>query len=204
MTKNQNFQTTPAGVVGAVVILVLGGVVLYAIVAFAIKSGAFIVTNLSTWGTDVDAEVMAVIVSVILTFAVTQWTTTRQPRRNLIEQTNSQKTEVYQKFMPLLAKAINSSKFPNTETDNIITPELATQFVTYGGNKVVKSFVKWKDAETEGHVHNALLLAGDLLLEIRKDLKMNNQGISRDDVARTVLKMRRQPPRPLDPSQPVP
>ena len=73
------------------------------------------------------------------------------------------------------------------EQDAIDTNNLAVDPITCGNRNVVKAFKAWRVAKEEQDPHAAIFTAGDLLLAIRKDLKLNSKGISSEDLMRCIM-----------------
>ena len=193
MAKNPTSQTNPGAAFGGCVVIVIAAAVFLGIVFVTIQSASFIVTRFSAWGAKIDPEVMAALVGVPLTFAVTYWGATKQIRNRTVEYMNSRKIEIYHEFMSFLAIALETVEQQDEVTiDSDSDHKHAIQLITHGSNNVVKLFKQWKVAE-EGHDSpQALLFAGKLLLEIRKDLKMSNKGITGEDLLRCISNIRRQ------------
>ena len=190
MTQNTNNQTSPGAVVAAILALVGGLVVLYFTVTFAVQAASFMASSLSRWGANVDAEVMAVIVGAFLAFALTQLNTMRQSRNQLTSQTNQKKLETYHNAVLLLSQSPFSPKISQLDPkqDASSTNSLAADIITCGNNNVIKAFKAWRITKEEQNPATAILAAGNLLLAIRKDLNLNNRGISNEDLMRCIMK----------------
>ena len=190
MTKTPTAQTNSGTVVAATIIVVVGALaILGVIVYFAIQSAAFIGSQLSSWGTEIDPEIMAVIVGSILTFAITKLSNMIQDRRQTIQQMSLKKLETYIEFMSHFARTIGASEQQNesvSKNDDALIASLAVQLVAYGGNDVIKAYKEWKVVERRGNVIAFPLVAGNLLMAIRKDLGMNNKGLSGEELLHCI------------------
>ncbi|MCY4071945.1 MAG: hypothetical protein OXG60_11665 [Chloroflexi bacterium] len=174
----------------AMFVIVFGGVALSFIVTFAIQFASFMASSLSKWGADVDAEVMAVIVAAILAFALTQYNAIRQSRNQLTYQADQQRRETYHNVVRHLSKSPFSPELLQLDPkqDATDTNNLASGIITCGSNDVIKAFRVWRVAKEEQDPHVAILAAGDLLLAIRRDLRLNNKNISNQDLMRCIMK----------------
>ena len=189
MTRNSNNKADAGTVVAGILVLAGGGTILYFVVTFAIQIASFTASNLSKWGADVDAEVMAVIVAAILAFALTQYNAIRQSRNQLTNQADQQRRETYRRVVRHLSQSPFSSELlqQDSNQDATDTNILASDIITCGSNDVIKAFRVWRVAKEEQDPHVAVLAAGDLLLAIRKDLKLNNRNISNQDLMRCIM-----------------
>ena len=156
MTKTPTAQTSSGAVVAATIIVVVGALaILYTIVYFAIQSAAFIGSQLSSWGTEIDPEIMAVILGSILTFAITKLSNMIPNRHQTTQQMSLKKLETYIEFMSHFARTIGASEQQNesaSNNDDAFIASLAVQLVAYGGNDVIKAYKEWKDVERQGDV----------------------------------------------------
>lgn len=192
MTQNTTNQTNPGAVAAAVLALVGGLVILYFIATFAIQAASFLASSLSRWGANVDAEVMAVIVAAILAFALTQLNATRQSRNQFTNQTNQKKLGIYRNAVHHVSKSPITPDISQLDAkqDESNTNSLAADIITCGNNNVIKAFKAWRIAKEQQDRDAAILAAGNLLLAIRKDLNLNNRGISNKDLMKCTMKIK--------------
>ena len=190
MTQNTNNATTPGAVTAAILAVVGGLVILYFTVTFAVQAASFLASSLSRWGADVDAEVMAVIVGAFVAYALTQLNSIRQSRNQMTNQTNQKKLETYHNAVHHLAKTPFSSDLlqQDSKQDDSNTNSLAADIITCGNSNVIKAFKTWRIAKEERDPNIAVIAAGNLLLAIRKDLKLANKGISSEDLMRCIMR----------------
>ena len=164
--------------------------ILYFTVTFAVQVASFLASGLSNWGANVDAEVMAAIISALLVFALTQFNATRHSRNQMANQTNHRKLETYHSAVFFLTQSPLSPEYSQSdlEQNTSDTNRIAADIITCGNSDVIKAFRAWRTAKEEQDPNAAILAAGNLLLAIRKDLNLNNRGISNQDLMRCIMK----------------
>lgn len=190
MTQNSNNRIDASTIV-IVILLIAGAVaILYLIAIFAIQVASFAGSKLSGWGADIDAEVLAAIISAFLVFALTQLNAMRQHRNPLTSQNDQQKRSIYLSVVLYIAESPFSPELlqldPQQDTKEM--NRLATEIIICGSNDVIKAFKAWRVSKEQQDPHTAILAAGHLLLTIRRDLKLNNKNISNQDLMRCIMK----------------
>ena len=190
MTPNTANQSNAGTAIAAILAIVGALVILYFIVTFAVQATSFMASNLSQWGADVDGRVMAAIISAFLMFLVTQLNASRQSRSQFANQNSQKKLETYHNAVRHLALSPFSAELLqlDPELDAEDTNNLAADIITCGSNDVIKAFRAWRVAKEEQDPHAAILAGGNLLLAIRKDLKLNNKHLSSQDLMRCIMK----------------
>lgn len=184
-----------------VIILFGGGVILYFVLAYAIRV-------FSALDNQVAASIIAAVGTILAALVATLYAQRRSAIREIAESHRPKKVEIYSRFMDVLIEnQKNSNK--GLEQDDLTEKfvdffyEFTKDTLVWASPSFLRAYRAFKDAGGKGGV-NLLLLMDDMLREIRADLNISNKGIQRGDLIKMFLKDSSELDRALAGEHPMP
>ena len=144
--------------------------------------------------TSVDAKLAVGVVAAVATVLVATLTATLEKyyeRKQAVEaHFRERKVEIYDAFLKRLFKLFQLKG----KSDDELVPFLQKwqrKLVVWGGSKVLLTYIKWKNHLLSTYNEpnaETMLLMGDFLLAMRKDLGLLNKGIDRRTFVHLILR----------------
>jgi len=129
---------------------------------------------------NVQAAIIAGMVSVILALVNTRWV----QRRAVFEAHKEVKAEIYEGFMSKLTSLFETKGLKDGEEKDLqeFMTEFSSKIIIYGSPEVIKAFNEWRESAADPNKENILRKTGQLLLAMRADLGESTAGLNELDL----------------------
>ena len=177
--KRKDFPNILILVIG---LIAVGGLCYFAYLLIALFVNALSKVN-GEYAIVVIGAVLTIVSSVVLKILSHNYEKRNDERRSL----RGKKEEVYKELIEFFFKVIASEKLgkkpPNEQDINLFMNDFTQKLIIWGSDKVVNSFIIFRNRSLSGiKPERVLFLFEALLLEIRKDFGHKNKGIKQGDI----------------------
>ena len=111
-------------------------------------------------------------------------------RHSVEEHFRQRKADVYHQLISRVAMVFHKvTDDKEIDSDDLVTffRKWQSDLILWGGPKVLNAYLDWRN-NINTNARGTVLTYGDLLLAMRKDLKLSNRGITHDIAAHWMLK----------------
>jgi len=171
--------------IGKSISILLSLALIFAFVFYGVKAFRFLITFLE----GLDSNLITILITSSIVFLIGISIIVRSIRESIKYKNKiliqSEKAERYQRLIQYLANCLqNNGRENSADKDKTkLTQSLIFEIILWGGNGVIKELMAFQKMEKEEGVKNTKISSQveKIILEIRKDLGLQNWGIREND-----------------------